>query len=150
MLGLSTCPLVFIALGAPLQLVAVEGRVLMIAMATFGSGFLLWRFLAKPSERRDRRWLLAVEALCWTALAYFVYIVSQFNLMTESERVGATCIFFLGMSLLWLPIPILRATALGQRIARLPPAASLGALIVLLTAAGIGVYVRIAMPSPFL
>jgi hypothetical protein len=149
-LGLVTCPLVYVALGAPMELVYVNDRVIMLALCGFGCAFLFWRYLTTPTDRKTSRWLVFVEILAWMALAYFVATVSRFRLSSDRERAGMICLFFTGAAALWLPLVIFRRTALVQRLANIPASVLLATLLVLLAGSGAMIYQLFALPPDFI
>jgi hypothetical protein len=149
-LGVTTCPFLYFVSGAPFDIIDVAERTAIIGSAFIAVGFLLWRFLAKPSERHAAPWLKLVEAGCWAALLNFVIVVSDMRLMSDRERIGSTCLFFFGMSVLWLPLTVLRKTALEQRLDALPRSVSVGVLFLVLAASGVMVYFLFALPPDFL
>lgn len=148
-LGLATCPLLYIPLGAPAELEA-ESRTVTVTIAILSSAFLLWRFLSKPSDRPSARWPWTVEALCWVALTYFAVVVSQFRLLSEIQRICGTSLLFLAAAVLWAPVVALRRTALEQRISRLPSGVSLSASVALLATSAVLSYLLFASPDRFL
>ena len=135
LLGLVVCPYGFIAVGALSSYPALFS-VVMLPPFLLGSGFLLWRYLSRPSPAPGRRrFLLVFEGLSWLAVGVFLFFISNFTLLTDLERFGAVCTDFLAASALFLAVVLLRSTALEQRLGRLPRAVVLIFLILLLVAA---------------
>jgi len=149
-LGLATCPFLYFVSGAPFEIVAPVQRTVLICGAVIAGMFLLGRFLRRPSVGHEHPSLWAAEGISWATLLYFVVVVSDMRLMSDRERVGSTCLFFLGMALLWLPIIALRRTALEHRLAGIPRTVSMGALVVLLAVSGFMVYLLFTLPPEFL
>jgi hypothetical protein len=147
-LGLATCPLLYIPLGALGEL-NVQDRIALITMAVLSSGFLLWRFLSKPGAGKGVPWLWVLEACCWVALTYFVVVVSQFRLLSDMQRVCGTSLLFLAAAVLWAPLAALRRTALEQRISRLPGAVSMTTSVALLATSAVLSYLLFALPDNF-
>jgi hypothetical protein len=143
-LGLVTCPLPYVAIGALSEFAFTFSLILLLPFF-IGSGFLLWRYLARPPISGGIR-LLVAEILSWGVVAAFLFFISGFSLMTTAERIGLASMFFLLTSLLCLPLVIWRETALEAWIGRLPKAMSAAALVIVLVATGIAIVAFFLMP----
>jgi peptidoglycan/LPS O-acetylase OafA/YrhL len=135
--GFVTCPLLYIAIGALFQF-SLAFSVIMLPPFLLGSGFLLWRFLAKPADTKPRILIQILGGLSLLSVAAFLFFISGFTLLTTFERFGLFCTFFLLASACCLPLVIKRDMALKQRLAQLPGSLSSGAL---------GVILLIAVPA---
>lgn len=136
MLGLVVCPFLYIATGALFNFPPAFS-LLMLPPLLVGSGFLLWRFLSKPTERAMSILLLVIEGFSWIAIVAFLILTSRFNLLTGFERFGLFCTFFLLASVCCLPLVLMRQTALEQRLTQLPNGVSISALLVILVLSGL-------------
>ncbi|MCP4119998.1 MAG: hypothetical protein GY737_32300 [Desulfobacteraceae bacterium] len=136
MLGLVTSPFIYIAIGAPFHFPPAFSF-LIIPPFLVGSGFLLWRFLSKPTDHAMKKIPMLLEGISWMAIAIFIILVSRFNLQTKFERLGLFCTFFLSASLCCLPLVLIRKTALEQRLARLPGRVAISALLIILGLSGL-------------
>jgi hypothetical protein len=144
-LGLVTCPFLYIAIGAPLQF-APAFSFIVLPPFLIGSGFLLWRYLPRSPTFGTSMPLLVAEVLSWAAIGIFLFLVSGFTLIQTAQRIGLAAMFFLLTSLLCLPLVIWRETALEARIERLPRTVSALALLVLLAAAGSAIAAYFLVP----
>jgi hypothetical protein len=144
-LGLVTCPLPYVVIGALLQ-ASLAFSIVELPPFLIGSGFLLWRYLARPPLAAGGIPLLVAEILSWDGLAVFLFDISGFSLMTTAERIGLASMFFLLTSLLCLPLVIWRETALEAWIERLPRAMSAAALVIVLVATGIAIAAFFLIP----
>ena len=135
-LGLVVCPFVYIAVGAPFTFKPAFS-LLMLPPVLVGSGFLLWRFLSKPTEHARNIPFLIIEGISWIAIVTFIILTSRFNLLTGLERFGLFCTFFLLASVSCLPLVLMRNTALEQRLRQLPKGVSLSALLIILALSGL-------------
>jgi hypothetical protein len=135
-LGLVICPFLYIAIGALFRFPPAFS-LLILPPFLVGSGFLLWRFLSKPTDRAMNILFLLIEGISWIAITVFLILISRFNLQTGFERFGLFCTFFLLTSLCFLPLVLMRKTALEQRLTRLPKSVSISALLVLLALSGL-------------
>lgn len=138
--GLVVSPYLYIAIGALFQFPPAFSFVALPPLL-FGSGFLLRRFLAKPTGRAMSLITLAIEVVSWTGIVIFLFLISRFNLFTLFERAGLFCTFFLLASVLCLPLISLRNTALKQRLKKLPRGIALSVLILVLASSGLLVIV---------
>ena len=107
-LGGLYCPLLFVAIGALSQF----SRAFTLAMLPpflLAAGFLLRRYLWTPAPPRLRSHLaIGIEATSWIVVATFLFFVTDINLMTPFERIGATGAALLVASALWLPVVLVR------------------------------------------
>ena len=62
-LGLATCPFLYFVSGAPFDIRDTVQRSMIITSALIAGGFLLWRYLSRPSGQGARRWLNVSEAI---------------------------------------------------------------------------------------
>jgi hypothetical protein len=148
-LGLATCPWSFIAVGALSQF-APAFSFIMLPPFLIGTGFLLWRYLARPSIAAGGIPLLVVEILSWGAIAVFLYFVSAINLQRTAARIGSSSTSFLLTSLGWLLLLLWRETELESRIKRLPRTVCAAALVIVLAAAGIATARFFLVPPRFI
>lgn len=132
LLGLIVCPFAYIALGIRAEF---SPTFYVVALLPFllASGFLLWRYLSKPSERTMRRLpALVAEGISWVVVARFLVVVSAINLVRGAERVGVAAQWFLAATAISLPIALTRRTALQRRLASLPKGIVVAALLSIL------------------
>ena len=135
-LGLALCPFAYIAIGA-LGGFAPAFSFLALPLLLASSGFLIYRFIWKRTWVRANKLLLLAEAGSWVLIVTFLGIVSGFTLQTRFERAGLFATLFLSVSLLCLPLVLMRNTALRERLGGLPDQFALPLLLVIiLTAAG--------------
>lgn len=148
-IGLIVSPYLYIASGALFQFPPVFSLAALPPLL-FGSGFLLWRFFAKPTERGMSLIAIAIEAISWTAIVIFLILISRFSLFTAFERAGLFCTFFLLASVLCLPLLSLRNTALKQRLKKLPGGVAIAVLILVLASSGLLVIIYQLSPPQFI
>lgn len=149
-LGLVLSPFPLVVLGARGE---PELALYLKQLAPFflGPGFLLWRYLSKPSAVSGRQVLLLLaEAVSWIVVGRLLLLVSQVNLQVGFERIGAVCTSFLPMTALSLPIVLRRRTALEHRLSRLPRAAAAAIVVVLLLTATAAAIAHFVMPPRFI
>jgi hypothetical protein len=147
-LGLLSCPVVFVAFGRrdlrPIFLAVVVPPLLAAV------GFLLLRYLARPTERSRRRLSLIFEVVSWIVAMAFLTVVSGVNLLVGIERIGAASVVFLVASVLWLPVVIRKRTALEDRLAALLSGRSATVIVAIVaTAAVVTALMNLATPSRF-
>jgi hypothetical protein len=140
-LGLALCPFIYIAIGA-LAGFAPAFSFVALPPLLISCGYLLYRFLSKPSAPAPSGLGLVAELVSWMVIVAFVAIVSNFTLQSPFERLGLSLCFFLLASVLCLPIVLMRRTALQQRLMQLPSAAVtfLLLVVVLLSATMAAIY----------
>jgi len=149
-LGLLVCPFLFIAMGALFRFPPLLSLVALPPLL-LGSGFLLRRYLARPTEAAARgAALLVVEGLSWAVVGVFLFLVSGINIMTRFERLGTVCTSFLAASAVSLPLVLVRRTALERRLARLPGAVAAVASALILLAAGLVMIAFLRAPPAFI
>ena len=136
MLGLIVSPYFYIAFGA-LGAFPPAFSFIMLPPLILGSGFLFWRFLAKPNDTKRGILFLVFEGLGWLAVIAFVIFVSRINLLTMFERFGLSCAFFLVASICALPVVAFRKTDLECRLAQIPKSISVGILLLMLLISGL-------------
>ena len=118
LLGLWSSPWGYVAMGALFQFSPMASLFLLPPLL-LGQGYLGWRYLVPLSGSTARSRLLA-EVPAWAAILFFLYVVSNFTLMTLFERLGLFSTIHLicvGLGLLSLP---LGTSKLEQRLRRLP------------------------------
>ena len=93
---------------------------------------------------------MVLESISWIVIVLFLVIVSGFTLLTHSERVGLVSSFFLLASVCVLPVVFMRNTALKHRLTKLPKAASISFLVVVLLTTGICAIVYLLTPTKFI
>ncbi len=115
-----------------------------------GMSFLLLRLVL--AQGWPRRGVLAWlgELLSWLVVVAFLVIISGFFLHTGLARLGLLCTTFLTVSLLCLPLVLLRQTAVRQRLEAVPDAWAISLALVLLMVTGglMGLY--LLRPPAFL
>jgi hypothetical protein len=123
----------------------------MLPPLLLGSGFLLWRFLSKPTDRATISVpLLLMEGLSWVAIVAFLFLASGFNLLRGLERFGVGSGFFLVGSVGGVLIVLLRRPASEQRLTRLPKGVAIAALVSLLALAGFAAIATLMTPPAFI
>lgn len=135
-LGLVICPYLYIAIGA-LSNFKLAFSLLVLPLFLAGSGFLLWRFLSRPTDRAMNTLLLVIEGIGWIAVVAFLFLISGINLQIGFERFGASSTLFLLASVCCLPLVLMRKTALEQRLTQLPNGVTISALLVILASSGL-------------
>jgi hypothetical protein len=119
-MGLVTSPFGFIVTGALSDFSPLFGVVVVLPMLV-AVAFLLRRFLARPAATaRHRSWVWLLEVASWLLVLFVLYHLSGAMLTTGFARLGIVWTFFLTGTLLWLPVLLLRPTALEARLARRP------------------------------
>jgi hypothetical protein len=118
-LGLVMCPFVYVAIGA-LAAFAPAFSWITLPPLLVSSGYLLFRFLARPNENASSGPHLIAEVLSGIIIVAFIAVVSGFTLQTRLERAGLSLTIFLLASVLCLPVVLMRMTALQRRLMRLP------------------------------
>jgi hypothetical protein len=149
-LGVLSFPVVFAGLGALSEL--QPGFVLVITPPwLLASGFLAWRFLARPNDRPARGAAGRIgETLSWCAIVGFAFFASSVRLTTGLERWGACCTLFLVASAVCLPLVLMRRTALEQRLARLPVRMAVLVLVLVLAISGLSTIRYLVNPPAFI
>jgi lysylphosphatidylglycerol synthetase-like protein (DUF2156 family) len=148
-MGLILCPFVFIVGGA-LSGFSTTFRLVLLPPFLLGCGFLLRRFLARPNEPVARQALLrSLEAISLLVVVTFLYLVSGVNLLRGFERFGAACTSFLATSAAALPLLLLRPTRLEMRVARLPQAVIIVALLLIVGISTIAMISHLTTPAAF-
>jgi hypothetical protein len=149
-LGLLTCPLSFIVMGA-LHQFSPMFSVVMLPLFIAAAAFLLGRYLTTvATPARHPELLLLLETVSWLVVAAFNFFISGISLLTPFGRVGALCLSLLITSALFLPFVLLRPTRLEQRLARLPAAGTAAvALLVLVGVVSVAI-VHLRMAAPFI
>ena len=153
-LSLVTCPFLYVAIDVFISPTFTRFApafyfVIFPSLLVCG-GFLFWRFLSKPVERPRRILLLIVHAICWYVVAVALVYVSAANLQVGFERISFTSVLFLLAWVCWLPVVLLRKTALEQWLARLPYAVSMSVLFVILAASGFASISYFVIPPKFI
>ena len=145
-LGLVFSPFLYMLAGAPADLPPAFSRVLLL-----GSAFLGWRYMSKPdSEAGMSVPIHVLELLSWVAVAAFLWIASGIKLLRGFERLGTACTFFLIASGVSLPIIALRKTRLEYRWTRVPRAAGVLALLLVLVTSAVITAIHVSTPARFL
>ncbi|MEZ5584015.1 MAG: hypothetical protein R3F37_15875 [Candidatus Competibacteraceae bacterium] len=147
-LGLVLCPFAYIAIGA-LAGFAPALSFLTLPPLIASTGYLLYRFLAKPTGNSSSRLLLLAEIISWLLIAAFLVVVSNFTLLTGFERIGLFSTLFLVTALVSLPAVLVRRTALEARLRRLPDVVALLLLLVILLMAAATMAVYLLRPPAF-
>jgi hypothetical protein len=154
--GLTACLLGLVLCGFPYLVVGrrdFSPSVYYLALPPFllATGFLLWRYLAKPGAPPARPVpLLLAEAVSWIAIARFVVFVSAINLLVGIGRVGFVCQWFLLGAVISLPVVIRRRTSLEERLAAWPRPLAIAALLLILSLATAAVIADVLTPTKFL
>lgn len=153
-LSLVTGPFLYVAIDifirSPFTSFPPEFYVTLLPILIVCAGFLFWRLLARPVERPRRISLLIVHGICWYVVVTVLVYVSAANLQVGFERIGFSSVLFLLAWLAWLPVTVLRKTTLEQRLARLPYAAVVGILVVILAASGLASISYFVTPAKFI
>lgn len=129
--GAAVCPVPYLATAIPSGLRLFP--ILRVVVVVLGVLTLLLRFLRKPGPRRLTRvsaW--PIELVSWMAIGYPTLEFIRIPLTTDLQRWGTLSRVFLTASLLCFPIVWMRATALEQRLLRLPRGVLVVALVVVL------------------
>ena len=132
-LGLVLCPFAYIVFGA-LAGFSPEFSFLALPPLLASAGYLLYRFLSTTVQGSSSHWLAFAEIVSWILIAAFLVIISDFTLLTEFERIGLFSTLFLVSTLIALPVALVRKTALGERLRRLPNAVTMLLLLTVLLA----------------
>jgi hypothetical protein len=135
-IGLIISPYLYIAIGALSRFPLVFSFVT-VPPLLFSSGFLFWRFLARPKKQEMSKTWLVIEVISWMAIVMFLILISHFNLNTTFERAGLFCSFFLLASVFCLPVISLRRIALKQRLKNYPSGVVIVVLMLVLTSSGL-------------
>ncbi len=133
-LGLVLSPFAYIGIGA-LGGFAPAFSFLMLPPLLASVGYLLYRFLSRPTRDSPGYLLVLIEIVSWISITAFLVMVSNFTLLTKFERIGLFSTLFLAATLVSLPTVLMRRTALEERLRRLPNAVTLLLLLAVLLAA---------------
>jgi hypothetical protein len=142
-------PYVYIAIGA-MHAFDVMVSIITLPPLLLSNGYLLRRYLARPAHSKCAWWACALEALCWAATVTFLIVVSNFTLLTTFERLGLTVTFFAIATIVCVPVVLLRATALQQRLTRVPTQVARLALAAIVAATAVTVAVHLLKAPAFI
>jgi len=146
-LGLLLTPLAYIGMGALSGFAPAFALVSLPPLLASGA-FLLSRLLARPNGAPARGWRVFAELVSWLVVLGFVAVVSGFTLLTSLERIGLAATCFLVASVVSLPVPFLRDTALERRFdAWSTPRASVVLILVLASALTAALAYLLAPPA---
>jgi len=153
---LAACVLAFAT--APVPLLLLGGRsewggtfgIVASAVALLASGALVYRYAIRPA-RSDGTGAggRAVEVASWLAVVAFLVLASGINLLVGVARAGVVADSFLLLTLLALPVVILRRTPVEARLTRLPRSRVTIAVTVILVLASLVALIDLATPSRF-
>lgn len=133
-LGLVLSPFAYIGIGA-LGGFAPAFSFLTLPPLLASVGYLLYRFLSRPTRDSPSYLLVLTEIVSWIPITAFLVMVSNFTLLTKLERIGLFSTLFLVATLVSLPTVLMRRTALEERLRRLPDVVTLLLLLAVLLAA---------------
>lgn len=149
-LGYVLCPVPFLALAARDELQPLAAVVVAAAYIA-SAGFLLVRFLSTPHASASYGVFLRIlELTSWAAVTAILTFISRMHLLIGIERWGTVSLFFLAGSALSFPFVWARYTAVEQRITRLPQAAILSMLCIVLIVSLVLVALYFTTPTRFL
>jgi hypothetical protein len=147
-LGLATAPLLLLLLGGWSEWGGAFG-IVASAVVLLACGALVYGYVIRRADAAGRTGGRVVEAASWVAVIAFLIVGSGINLLVGVERAGVVADSFLLLTLLGLPVVILRRTALEGRLAHLPrPAVRIGAMAALVVA-GLIALIDFATPTRF-
>lgn len=146
--GMAMAPLPLLVLGisewsSPFGLMA-SGLVLLACAA------LVFRYVIRRTDTAGLRTgggLLEVAS--WAVVLAFLVVGSGIKLLVGIERVGLVADSFLLLTILGLPITILRRTAIERRLTRLPRAGVAVVTVLTLVAAGLVALIDLSIPARF-
>jgi hypothetical protein len=147
LLALILCPVPLIVLGARGDLRAVF---YLVALPPYlaAAGFLLARYLARPTERPTSGPFL-LEGLSWMIVLAFLTVVSGIHLLVGIERLGAIGESFLMTLVVCVPIAVKRRSALERRLTAFSKGRAVGLVVVIVGLATVGALLDAATPSRF-
>ena len=109
--GIVLTPLLYIAIGA-LGGFSSQFSYIILPVYLLCGGYLLRRFYSSPTQHHTGHWGLFLEAICLLLVIVFLAVISGFRLLTTTERISLSAVFFLLTTTLSFPVIYLRATAL--------------------------------------
>ena len=155
LLGLASSPAYYILLFGyqDLEALLVPGLAPAFLPGVAGSVLLLVRFLSVPQDQEDRRlrWRFW-EAIGWLGVVVTLWpFVLGMPLFGDAwHQAGAVSLFVLLAAAVYLPVVLLRNTALERRLRRLPRVVILSCLVVLVGTMGGLVAYSCLVPSRFI
>jgi hypothetical protein len=153
---LAACVLGFAT--APLPLLLLAGRsewggafgIVASTVVLLASGALVYRYVIRRAEAaRTGAAGCVVEAVSWVVVIAFLIVGSGIKLLVGVARAGVVADSFLLLTLLELPVVILRRTAVERRLARLPRAGVRIGATAALVVAGLVALIDLATPARF-
>lgn len=153
-LGLVICPYLYLAMdivtGTLFTSFPPAFFLLILSPFLVGSGFLLWRFLSKPTDQQTSMRLLIMEGIGWTAVVVFLAYVSGANLQTGFGRFGLACALFLIAWAGCLPLVFMLKTALERRLAAMGSPLTVGVVLIILTISVVTTISYLTIPQRFI
>ncbi|WCM89703.1 hypothetical protein [Acidovorax sp. NCPPB 3576] len=120
-LGLLLTPVAYIAIGSLSGFSAAFSLIALPPLA-LSLSFLLFRFFKKNTATESINIRHAIELTSWLLVFLFLFFVSNFTLLTTSERVGLFSTLFLVCTIVSIPLLAIRPSALIQRVNTWPQA----------------------------
>jgi hypothetical protein len=147
--GLAIAPLPLLLLGGRSEWGSVFG-IVAGAVVLSASGALVCRYVVRRADTaRSGTGGRVVEAASWVVVIAFMIVGSGINLAVGIERAGIVADSFLLLTLLGLPVVVLRRTAIEGRLTRLPRAGVRIGATAALVIAGLVALIDLATPARF-
>jgi hypothetical protein len=149
-LGLATAPLPLLLLGGRSEWGGGPFGILASALVLLATSALVFRYVIRAADPAGTGpGGRVVEAASWVVVVAFLIVGSGINLLVGVERAGVVADSFLLLTLLGLPVVILRRTALEGRLTRLPRASVRIGATAALVVAGLVALIDLATPARF-
>jgi len=148
-LGLATAPLPLLLLGGRSEWGGAFGVVASVTVL-LSSGALVYRYIVRRAGAHGAgTGGRVVEAASWMVVIAFLIVGSGINLLVGIARAGVVADSFLLLTLLALPVVILRRTAIEARLTRLPRGGVRIGVAVALVVAGLIALIDLVTPTRF-
>lgn len=149
-LGLVTCPLSFVLMGALRQYSRVFGAV-MVPSFLLSAAFLLKTYVGKASDSTPSRIpLLLLEIPSWLVVVAFNFFVSRIGLVTPFEQAGALAVSLLITSAVWTPLVFYRRLQLERRFSRLSLGTGTAAALLIIVSLSLLAVAYLCTPARFI
>jgi len=149
-LGLATAPLPLLLLGGRSEWGSGPFGIAASALVLLATGALVFRYVIRRANAAGTgAGGRVVEVASWVVVIAFLIVGSGINLLVGIERAGVVADSFLLLSLLGLPVVILRRTAVEGRLTRLPRAGVRIGAVAVLVVAGLVALIDLATPARF-
>lgn len=114
------------------------------------TGFLFWRFFSKPNRSARRAPVLFGEGISWLIVGTFLFLLTDFTLLTTLERFGLFSTVFSLTAVGCFPLVAMRGTTLELRLTQLPRVVRLAVFASVAVFTLTGAFVYLATPATFI